>query len=86
MSGHPWTHTHTNLLEEVHEVSDEVSLAQQQVSPHGLKMLQQMVVLIQHIQQILTGLKICSINLTLKGPFQISEQLCRWKQDTQGVK
>lgn len=74
--------TQTNLLEKVHEVSDEVSLAQQKVSPHGLKMFQQLVVLIQHIQKILTGLKICSINLTLKGPFQISEQFCRWERYT----
>lgn len=77
MSSYTHTHTQKPLLEKVHEVSDEVSLTKQQVSPHGLKVLQQLVVLIQHIQQILTGLKICSINLTLKGPFQISEQFCR---------
>lgn len=64
-------------LQQVHQMSNEVSLAQQQVSPHGLQVLQQLVVLIQHVQQVLTGLEVRSVDLTLERPLQVCEQLGR---------
>lgn len=64
-------------LQQVHQMSDEVSLAQQQVSPHGLQVLEQLVVLIQHVQEVLTGIEVGGVDLTLKRPLQIREQLSR---------
>lgn len=68
---------HTRSLQQVHQMADEVPLAQQQISPHGLQVLEQLVVLIQHIQQVLTGLEVRSVDLTLERPLQICEQLSR---------
>ena len=64
------------LLEQVHEVPDEVSLAQQQVPPHGLQVLQKEVVLVEDIQQVLAGLKVGCIDLLLEGPLHVCEELC----------
>lgn len=49
-------------------MSDEVSLAQQQVSPHGLQMLQQQVVAIEDVQQVFAGVMVGSVDLLLKRP------------------
>lgn len=52
-------------------MSDEVSLTQQQVSPHGLQMLQQQVVAVEDVQQVFAGVKVGGINLLLKRPLQV---------------
>lgn len=79
------------LLEQVHEVSDEVSLAQQQVSPHGLQVLQQQVVAVEDVQQVFAGVKVSSVDLLLKRPLQVGQQLCsygrgwRWRKVFPGI-
>lgn len=55
-------------LEQVHQVSDEVSLAQQQVSPHGLQVLQQQVVAVENVQQVLAGVEVGSVDFLLERP------------------
>ncbi|TNN53886.1 hypothetical protein EYF80_035947 [Liparis tanakae] len=65
----------------VHEVSDEVALAQQQVSPHGLQVLQQQVVTVEDVQQVLAGVKVGGVDLPLKRPLQVRQQLCSWGGD-----
>lgn len=62
-------------LEQVHEVPDEVSLAQQQVSPHGLQMLQQQVVTVEDVQQVFAGVKVGSVDLLLERSLQVGQQL-----------
>lgn len=52
-------------------MSDEVSLAQQQVSPHGLQMLQQQVVAVKNIQQVFAGVEVSGIDLLLKRALQV---------------
>lgn len=47
-------------------MSDEVSLAQQQVSPHGLQVLQQQVVTVEDIQQVLAGVEVGRVDLLLE--------------------
>lgn len=59
------------LLEQIHEMSDKVPLAQQQVSPHSLQVLQQQVVPVEDIQQVFTGVKVGGVNLLLKCPLQV---------------
>lgn len=61
-------------------MSDEVSLAQQQVSPHGLQMLQQQVVAVENIQQVFAGVKVGSVYLLLKRPLQVGQQLCSYER------
>lgn len=56
-------------------MSDEVSLAQQQVSPHGLQMLQQQVVAVENIQQVFAGVEVGGVYLLLKRPLQVGQQL-----------
>lgn len=62
-------------LEQVHEVSDEVSLSQQQVSPHGLQVLQQQVVAVENVQQVFAGVEVSSVDLLLERPLQVGQQL-----------
>lgn len=52
-------------------MSNEVSLAQQQVSPHGLQVLQQQVVAVENVQQVFAGVKVGSIDLLLECPLQV---------------
>lgn len=61
------------LLEQVHQVPDEVPLAEKQVPPHGLHVVQQAVLFIENIQEVLAGLKISRINFPLKCIFQVCE-------------
>lgn len=61
------------LLEQVHQVPDEVPLAEQQVPAHGLHVVQQAVLPVQDVQEVLAGLKISCINFPLKRIFQICE-------------
>lgn len=56
------------LLEQVHQVSDEVSLAEQQVSPHGLQVLQQQIVAVENVQQVLAGVEVGSVDFLLERP------------------
>ena len=56
-------------------MSDEVSLAQQQVSPHGLQVLKQQVVVIENIQQVFAGVKVGSVDLLLERSLQVRQQL-----------
>lgn len=67
-------------------MSDEVSLAQQQVSPHGLQMLQQQVVAVEDVQQILAGVKVGSVDLPLKRPLQVRQQLCSYESTDRNEK
>lgn len=60
-------------------MSDEVSLAQQQVSPHGLQVFQQQVVAVEDIQQVFAGVEVRYVDLLLKGPLQVGQQLCGYK-------
>lgn len=55
-------------LEQVHQVSDEVSLAEKQVSPHGLQVLQQQVVAVENVQQVLAGVEVGSVDFLLERP------------------
>lgn len=52
-------------------MSDEVSLAQQQVSPHGLQMLQQQVVAVENVQQVFARVEVGGVDLLLKRPLQV---------------
>lgn len=63
-------------------MSDKVSLAQQQVSPHGLQVFQQQVVAVEDVQQVLAGVKVCYVDLLLKCPLQVGQQLCGYKGAT----
>lgn len=56
-------------------MSDEVSLAQQQVSPHGLQVLQQQVVAVEDVQQVLARVEVSGVDLLLKRPLQVRQQL-----------
>lgn len=60
-------------------MSDEVSLAQQQVSPHGLKMLQQQVA-VEDVQQVFAGVEVGGVDLLLKRPLQVGQQLCSYER------
>lgn len=62
-------------------MSDEVTLAQQQVSPHGLQVLQQQVVTVENVQQVFAGVKVGGVDLPLKRPLQVRQQLCSWGGD-----
>lgn len=68
-------------------MSDEVSLAQQQVSPHGLQMLQQQVVAVENVQQVLAGVEVGGVDLLLEGSLQVRQQLgsCERSRDERGV-
>lgn len=69
-------------------MSDEVSLAQQQVSPHGLQMLQQQVVAVENVQQVFAGVKVGGVDLLLKRPLQVWQQLCSYESvetDDKGI-
>lgn len=57
-------------------MSDEVSLAQKQVSSHGMQVLQQQVVSVQNIQQVFAGVEVGSVNFLLKRSLKVREQLC----------
>ena len=61
-------------------MSDEVSLAQQQVSPHGLQVLQQQVVVVENVQQVFAGVEVGSVDLLLKRPLQVGQQLCSYEE------
>lgn len=61
-------------------MSDEVPLAQQQVSPHGLEVLQQQVVAVQDIQQIFAGVEISGIDFLLERPLQVGQELCSYEE------
>ena len=63
----------TVLLEQVHQVPDEVPLAEQQVPTHGLHVVQQAVLPVQDVQEVLAGLKLSCVNFPLKRIFQIGE-------------
>lgn len=56
-------------------MSDEVSLSQQQVSPHGLQVLQQQVVAVENVQQVFAGVEVSSVDLLLERPLQVGQQL-----------
>lgn len=56
-------------------MSDEVSLAQQQVSPHGLQVLQQQVVSVQNVQQIFAGVEVGGVDFLLKRSLEVRKQL-----------
>ena len=58
-------------------MSDEVSLAQQQVSPHGLQVLQQQVVAVEDVQQVFAGVEVGGVDLLLERPLQVGQQLRR---------
>lgn len=60
-------------------MSDKVSLAQQQVSPHGLQVFQQQVVAVEDVQQVFAGVEVCYVDFLLKCPLQVGEQLCGYK-------
>lgn len=68
-------------------MSDEVSLAQQQVSPHGLQVLQKQIVTVEDVQQVFAGVEVRSVDLLLKCPLEVRQQLCSYesrKQNEQG--
>lgn len=52
-------------------MSDEVSLAQQEVSPHGLQVLQQQVVAVENVQQVFAGVKVGRVDFLLEGSLQV---------------
>lgn len=54
-------------------MSDEVSLAQQQVSPHGLQVFQQQVVTVENVQQVLASVKVGSVDLLLERSLQVRQ-------------
>lgn len=56
-------------------MSDEVSLAQQQVSPHGLQVIQQLVVAVEDVQQVFAGVEVGSVDLLLERSLQVRQQL-----------
>lgn len=68
-------------------MSDEVSLAQQQVSPHGLQVLQQQVITVEDIQQVLAGVEVGRVDLLLERSLQVRQQLCGYvsKKVSNGV-
>lgn len=62
-------------------MADEVALAQQQVAPHGLQVLQQQVVAVEDVQQVLAGVEVGHVNLLLERPLQVRQQLCGWEEE-----
>lgn len=60
-------------------MSYEVSLAQQQVSPHGLQVFQQQVVAVEDIQQVFASVEVRYVDLLLESPLQVGQQLCGYK-------
>lgn len=60
-------------------MADEVALAQQQVAPHGLQVLQQQVVAVEDVQQVLAGVEVGHVDLLLERPLQVRQQLCSWE-------
>lgn len=61
-------------------MADEVSLAQQQVPPHGLEVLQQQVVPVQNVQQVFAGVEIRRVDFLLERPLQVRQQLCGYER------
>lgn len=63
-------------------MADEVALAQQQVAPHGLQVLQQQVVAVEDVQQVLAGVEVGHVDLLLERPLQVRQQLCGWEEES----
>lgn len=63
-------------------MSDEVSLAQQQVSPHGLQVLQQQVVAVEDVQQVFAGVEVGGVDLLLERPLKVGQQLRSYRRET----
>lgn len=62
-------------------MADEVALAQQQIAPHGLQVLQEQVVTVQDVQQVLAGVEVGHVDLLLERPLQVRQQLCGWEKE-----